>query len=126
TYTTSQTTTSENTWSESTTTTNEVSRVRTLQLLPYTAVDVYDAIKSVENVVTPFIQVLRISGHYKTSGQALTGPELVTQMQFNFVGGIISDINDNYIEVTLRGRAVMDQVFNATTEVNEIPGACDN
>jgi hypothetical protein len=126
TYTTSETTTSENTWSESTTTTDEVSRVRTLELLPYTAVDVYDAIKSVDNVVTPFIQTLRISGNYKKSGQALTGPELVTQMQFNFVSGIISDIEKDYIEVTIRGHAIMDQLFNATTEVNEVPGACDN
>ena len=126
TYTTSQTKTTANTFTESTTTTSEVSRVRTLELLPYTAVEVYDAIKKVDNVITPFIQTIRISGSYKSSGNILTGPELVTQMQFNFVGGVISRIESNFIEVTLRGQATMDEIFDATTEVHEIEGACDN
>ncbi len=126
TYTTSQTKTTENTWSESTTTTDAVSRVRTLALNPYSAVEVYDAIKSVDNVITPFTQVLRITGDYKKNGQALTGPELVTQMRFNLVGGIVTTVADKYIEVTLRGHSTMDELFKAVTEVYEIPGACDN
>ncbi len=126
TYTSSKTSTEENTWTESTTESDAVSRVRTLNLEPYSAVEVYDAIKSVENVITPFTQVLRISGEYKKDGQTLTGAELVTQMQFNFVSGIITTIEDDYIEVTIRGHSVMDELFQAVTEVYDIPGACDN
>ncbi|MGW8315012.1 MAG: ETX/MTX2 family pore-forming toxin [Bacteroidales bacterium] len=123
-YTTSETNTTENTFSESTSVTSEVSRVRTLELQPYTALNVYDAIKSVDNVITPFIQILRITGTYRSTGKELTGQELVTEMAFNLMGGVISDIQSNYIEITIRGQATMDEIFDASTEVHEIEGGC--
>ena len=62
TYTTSSTSTSENNWSQSESQTTEVSRVRTITLQPYTAVQAYDAVKTVENIKLPFTQTLRIRG----------------------------------------------------------------
>ncbi len=124
---TSETTTSENTISESEEYTTEVSRIRTLQVDPYSGVEVYDAIKSIENVITPFVQTVRISGKYKSGAKdALTGPELATQLQFNFVGGIISKIGSDYVDLNIRGQAIMDEIFEATTEVNDLKGVCDN
>ncbi|MBT8307812.1 MAG: hypothetical protein KJN85_12805, partial [Maribacter sp.] len=85
------------------------------------------AIKSVENVITPFIQKLTISGIYKKGNNVpLTGPEIVTLMEFNLFGGIITKVNDDNIEITIRGKAVMAELFEASTDVNELQGVCDN
>ena len=124
-FTTSRTQTSEQTWSRIVSTTEEVSRVRTLTLPPYTAVTVYDAVKTVEDVRVPFTQVLRITGTKKDGGRTLSGPEIRSQMLFNFVGGVIQAVGADYVDVGLRGFAVIDKLFQATTTVTEIEGACD-
>ncbi len=122
--TTSVTAASTNTWSESLTTTTEVSRVRTITLPPYTAVEVYDAVKTIPNVRIPFTQVLRISGTNKDSGQPLTGLEVRSQMMFNFVGGVITAVGDHFVDIGFRGEAVIDQLLHSTTNVIELEGAC--
>jgi hypothetical protein len=124
-FTTSTTQTSEQTWSSTTSTTIEVSRQRTLTLPPYTAVEAYDAVKTIENVRIPFTQVLRISGTRKDGGRALSGQEIRSQMLLNLVGGVIQTVGANYVDIGVRGYAVIDKLFKATTNVTEIPGACD-
>jgi len=124
-FTTSSTTTSENTWSSSKSTTEEVSRVRTITVPPNTAVEAYDAVKTIEHVRVPFTQVLRITGTNKDDGIALTGREIRSQMLFNFVGGVITAVGENYVDISFRGNAIIDQLFEATTNVVELEGACD-
>ena len=127
TYTTSETTTNENTIETSTTITTEVSRVRTLYIPAYTWIEAYDAVKSVDNVVTPFVQKARISGKYKVGNNAeLSGPEILTQMQFNFFEGVINKVESDNIEITIRGEAIMDELFSSSTGVTDVPGGCDN
>lgn len=126
-YTTSETTTSENTVETSTITTTEVSRIRTLFVPAYTWIEAYDAIKSVDNIITPFVQKARISGKYKAgNNDILTGPEILTQMQFNFFEGVISKVESDNIEITVRGEAIMDELFSSSTGVNDIPEGCGN
>ncbi|MEC3908105.1 hypothetical protein VOI54_13825 [Tamlana sp. 2201CG12-4] len=127
TYTSSETTTSENTVETSTTTTTEVSRVRTLNIPAYTWIEAYDAVKSVDNVITPFVQKAKISGKYKIGSNAvLTGPEILTQIQFNFFEGVIHKVEDDNIEITIKGKAIMDELFSSSTGVNDVPGGCSN
>lgn len=125
TYTTSSTSTSENTWSQSQSETVEVSRVRTITLQPYTAVEAYDAVKTVKNIKLPFTQILRIRGNDTQTGAALSGDELVTQMSFNLMSGTITNVAADYIDVAIRGFATMDQLFKASTEVKEIVNGCN-
>jgi hypothetical protein len=84
---------------------------------------VYDAVRTIQNVRVPFTQVLRITATYD-DGSALTGPEIVTQMLFNFVTGVPSAIGDEYVDVSIRGHTLIDQLFEAETNVNELPGVC--
>ncbi len=125
TYTTSETTTTENTLSESTETASEVSRTRELALPPHSAVEVYDAVRTIRNVRIPFSQVLRITATYKSSGAVLTGPEILTQLRFNGVEGVPAEIGANYLDLSLRGQVVVDQMMEAETDAKDIPGACD-
>jgi len=125
TVTTSATAATGRTWSQSQTITTEVSRTRSLTLPPYTAVKAYDAVKTINNVRIPFTQVLRISGRDKDTDIALTGRELRSQMMFNFVGGVITAVEDEYLDITFRGETVIDKLFRSTTNVIEIEGACN-
>jgi hypothetical protein len=124
-FTTSTTSTSEHTWSNTTSTTVDVSRERTISLPPHTAVNAYDAIKTINNVRVPFTQVLRVTGTVKNGGRPLSGEEIRSQLLFNFVGGVIQAVGADYVDVGVRGYAVIDKLFQATTSVNDIPGACD-
>ncbi|MCH7681969.1 ETX/MTX2 family pore-forming toxin [candidate division KSB1 bacterium] len=124
-YTTSQTTSSEKTWSGSESITTEVSRIRTLTLPPFTALEAWDAVKTIRNVRVPFTQVLRITATSKDDGSALSGREIQTLMLFNFVGGVVSRVGADFIDISFRGHATIDQMFESTTNVQEIPGACD-
>ena len=124
-YTYSQTSSHEVTWNDSVETTTEVSRVRTITVPAYTAVDVYDAVKTIDNVTVPFTQQIRISGVDKDTQEPLTGEEIQSQMLFNFVGGLITAVGDTYVDFTLRGIAHIDHAFEATTNVENIDGACD-
>ena len=123
--TTSLTITSESTWSETTSITTEVSRIRTLTLPPFTALEAWDAIKTIRNVRVPFTQVLRITATSKDDGSALSGREIQSQMLFNFVGGVVSTVGADFIDISFRGHTTIDQMFESTTNVQEIPGACD-
>jgi hypothetical protein len=49
---------------------------------------------------------------------------IVTQMRFIFVTGVISDVGTDYVDISLRGYATMDEVFEGTTDVSDIEGAC--
>lgn len=124
-YTTSQTTSTENTMSSTSESSTEVSRSRELALPPHTAVEVYDAVRTISGVRIPFSQVLRISGTYKDDGSPLTGQEILSQMLFNFVTGVPTQIGDSFVDISLRGRMEIDQLLKAQTDANDLPGACD-
>lgn len=123
--TTSATSTSENTISTTTEDTSEVSRTRELQIQPFSGVEVYDAIRIVNNVRIPFTQIIRISGTYKDSGESLTGDEIVSQLLFNLTGGIPSAIGADYVDVGIRGSAIIDQMFEAETGAEQNDDACN-
>lgn len=122
---TSATSTTENKFSDTNGKTSEVSRTRELEIQPFSGVEVYDAIRIVNNVRIPFTQVIRISGTYKNSGVSLTGDEIVSQLLFNLSSGIPSAIGADYVDVSIRGSAVIDQMFEVETGANQINDACN-
>lgn len=123
--TTSATTTTENKLTDTNGQTSEVSRSRELQIQPFSGVEVYDAIRIVKNVRIPFTQIIRISGTYKNTGIPLTGEEIVSQLLFNLTSGIPSGIGSDYVDVSIRGSAVIDQMFEVETGANQIADACN-
>jgi hypothetical protein len=125
TVTTSSTRTTENTISETTQETAEVSRSRELEVPPFSAIEVYDAVRSIENVRIPFTQVLRIRAVSREDGSALSGEDIMTQLVFNFVEGIPSQIGTDFVDVSIRGDVFVDQMFETETNANELTGVCN-
>lgn len=121
--TTSATTTSENTVSNETSETSEVSRVRTLEVPPFSGTEVYDAVRVIKNARVPFTQVIRLTAQY-TNGPALTGDEIMTQLMFNFVTGIPITIGADYVDVGLAGQVDINEMFETETGANDIANAC--
>ena len=114
-----------NTFEESTAVTDEVSRTRVVEMPPFTAVRVSDFVRTIEDVVIPFTQVFRVRGRYRDDDIALSGPEIATQMLFNFFDGVITQVSGDFLDISIRGKAVVDQFFEAETTVIDVPGACD-
>lgn len=124
-FTTSKTTSNENTWSSEKSTTIEVSRIRTLTVPPFTALEVYDAVKTVKNIKVPFTQKLRIRAMDTQNKTTLSGDEIVMQMLFNFVKGVVSNVGSDFIDITFRGNATMTELFLGFTDVNELENGCN-
>lgn len=125
TYTTSTANTTTNTWSETVEETVEVSRTRDVEIPPYTAVEVFDAIQTLNNVKMPFVQRLRVKGTYD-NGVSLTGEEIQSQLLENQFGGAVSSVQDDFVEISIKGTAVINKFFEVESKVNELPNECDN
>jgi hypothetical protein len=125
TYTTSKTETTTNTWEETVEETIEISRVRDVEIPEFTSVEVFDAIQSIDNVKMPFVQKIRVRGYYDGT-EALTGEDISSQLLANQFGGVITNIESDYVEISIRGTARINKFFETESQVNEILGECDN
>lgn len=119
----SQTYGQERVWTDSDEYKVSVSRIRTLEMKPFTAVEVYDAIKSIDNVIIPFTIKTRLSGKF-SDGTSLSGLEISLQLRSNNFSGIVVEVGDNYVVATSRGTAFMDSLFEASSGAYEIPDGC--
>ena len=124
TYTTSETIKTENTETETNQETSEVSFERSLDVPPFTGVEVYDAVRTVENARTPFTQVVRVTASYKNDGVVLSGDEIMTQLKFNFISGVPTEVGQDYVDYSIRGQVGIDQIFEVETGADDIPDAC--
>ncbi|MFW5835739.1 MAG: hypothetical protein ACOCU3_02175, partial [bacterium] len=123
-YTTSETRTTTSYWQESETTEIETSRSRTVQLVPNSAVEVYDAVQSLDNVRIPFTKEFRLEG-VDSDGNEIAGSELQFQLFTSQFEGIVTDIGPDYVDFTVRGTTVVDKMLEVETNVTEVEGACN-
>lgn len=124
-YTTSETKTTSNTFEQTNEKSEEVSRVRDVEIPPFKAVEVFDAIQTLENVKIPFVQKLQVKGKYDGTTQ-LTGDEIASQLLANQFEGVVSEIQSGYVVITVKGTATINNFFKTESEVNELKGYCDN
>ncbi|MGC9341849.1 MAG: hypothetical protein ACP5E3_04040 [Bacteroidales bacterium] len=123
-YTTSETNTTTNYWEESTTTEIEISRERTVELVPNSAIEVYDAIQTLENVRVPFTKSFRLQGE-DGNGNKIKGEDIQFQLFANRFEGVVSFIGEDYVDFTVKGTTLVDRMLEVETKVSEIDGACD-
>ena len=117
-FSTSNTYTTQNTWTEEVQQSREISRTRTITVPPYTKLEIYDILKSIDNVTVPFTQVLRVrSKDRRNNGLPLSGPEIVTQLFSNLVTSAIKKVGEDFVDVTIRGNVKINRVLNAYTTV---------
>ncbi len=123
-YTTSTTTTSTNTWEQTVEETTEISRIRDVQIPAFTSVEVFDAIQVLENVKMPFVQKIRVRGKYNGT-EVLAGEDIVSQLLANQFDGVVSRVDSDYVEISIRGTATINKFFEVESQVNELKGECD-
>ncbi|GMN09442.1 hypothetical protein MTsPCn9_01020 [Croceitalea sp. MTPC9] len=104
----------------------EVSVSREVGVPPGTAIAVADIYQQYQNIRVPFVQKFRIEGTYQENDMPLTGQEILTQFAFNSFTGVVTEVADNHIEVTVRGNTIIDRIIEASTETRDIVDACSN
>lgn len=102
----------------------EVTRSRDVTVPPYSAVTAVDWVRTIRNVTVPWTQRYRFEGRNPVTGLMLSGAEIVSQMRFNRLGGVITDVGPDFIEFTLRGRTTVDDFYQSESVVRDIPNAC--
>lgn len=100
----------------------QVSRARDFMLPPYSAVKIYDLVESYKNIRIPFIQKLRVSG--RMDDKKLTGEEIVWQLLTGQFGGVVTEVGEDHVIISVRGSAVMSNLMKASTNVEEVLNSC--
>lgn len=104
--------------------TTTVSRTRSLEVLPFTVVEVYDAVRVVSGANVPFTQKFRLTAKYEDNNEPLTGEEIMSQLMFNMVSGVPSRITEDYVDISLRGQIGISEMYSTESGANEIPNGC--
>lgn len=68
---------------------------------------------------------LSVRGYYDGT-EALTGEDISSQLLANQFGGVNTNIESDYVEISIRGTAHINKFFETESQVNEILGECDN
>lgn len=118
---TSTTSASEKSMSE----TNTFFSNRTVTVLPGSASLVYDAYQTYSKVKVPYVKRLRFRGNLSETVGSLSGHEIATQLEMTNFTGIITAIGDDYVEATLRGNMVLDNIVDTQTEVRDVEANCN-
>ncbi|PKV51443.1 hypothetical protein ATE84_3528 [Aquimarina sp. MAR_2010_214] len=98
---------------------------RTIEVLPQTAVLVYDAYQTYSNITIPFVQRYRVRGTDTTNNKVLTGNQIVSQFGFNDFDGVITLVGSDFVELTVRGTTKIDNLIETQSEVKEVTTTCD-
>lgn len=103
---------------------NVFSVTRSIEVQPGSAVLVYDAYQTYSNVQMPFIQRFRVRGTDTKDGIALTGEEIKSQFVFSHFNGVITKVESDFVEVTLRGTTTLDNLVDARNDAIEVANDC--
>lgn len=99
--------------------TTTVSVERTATIPAYTSMDAYDAVQTYRNVVVFYVQKIRVSG--KRGSTPLTGDEIVSQLVANEFGGVVTEIGDTYVTISVRGKVNIENLMATQTDVTSRP-----
>tara|TARA_R110000868_G_scaffold4211_1_gene26386 strand:- start:32859 stop:34622 length:1764 start_codon:yes stop_codon:yes gene_type:complete len=100
-----------------------VSIARNITVPEYSAIEVFDAIQTWENIQIPFVQRFIIRGAYGEF--QLTGSEIEAQLIANSFGGVVTEIGSDFLVVSVRGTVNVANYFEFTNNLNDLPGVCN-
>ncbi|EDP70381.1 hypothetical protein FBALC1_06478 [Flavobacteriales bacterium ALC-1] len=104
------------------------SSTRTIEVPPGDAVLVYDTFQVYNNIQIPFVQRYRIRGQFIDGNGDLTlsGEEIMTQFSFtNANNGVITEVEIDYIEFTVRGVNTVKNVIRTTSKAESTEPNCN-
>lgn len=85
---------------------------------------VYDAYQTYSNVKVPYVKRLRLRGTHTESSESLTGSEIATQLNASNFSGVVTNIGSDFVEITIRGNMVLDNIVDTQTEVRDVAVNC--
>lgn len=110
---------------ESVSETNTFFSNRTVTVPPGSASLVYDAYQTYSNVKVPYVKRIRIRGSDTDFFESLSGQEIATQLNMANFSGVVTNIGSDFVEVTINGNMVLDNIVDTQTEVRDVPANCD-
>ncbi|GAB1856864.1 hypothetical protein MHTCC0001_17000 [Flavobacteriaceae bacterium MHTCC 0001] len=99
---------------------------RTIIVPPGSASLVYDVFQIYPNTKVDYAQRFRVKARDKLTGLSMPGVEIKTNFLFTGFNGVITEIGEDYIEVSLKGTAIFDQIFKAESTVTKQDPKCEN
>ncbi|MFP2996635.1 hypothetical protein ABN763_12020 [Spongiivirga sp. MCCC 1A20706] len=108
------------------TTSTEISEERNQSIPGNSALVIADLYQSYTLVKVPIAQRFKIMGVYQKNNESLTGNEIRTQLEFNGFTGVITDIQDDYIEVTIQGIATINDLVEPEKVSRNVETTCAN
>ncbi len=101
---------------------------------PFSKSLVYDSYQFYERVRVPYVKVVSIEGTFGSGNQFLNRAEMETQLKMvGFTGDIVTSDPSNpgsssslFIEVSLKGLMIMDNLVKSITEIQDVPVDCGN
>ena len=106
--------------SESTTFSTE----RSITVPSQRATQVADLYQTYSNIKVPFVKRFRIRGDFQADGSALRGDEILTLFNFNSFSGVATEIGFDYMEVTVRGTNIIENLFDTRTSADNVEPNC--
>ncbi len=98
---------------------------RTVTVLPGTAVLVFDAYQTYSDVKVAYVKRIRLRGNISQTPGSLSGNEIATQLEMTNFSGIITEIGSDYVEVTIRGNMILDNIVETQSEVRDVEANCN-
>ncbi len=104
---------------------------RTVNVLPGTASLVYDAYQTYSNVQIPFVKRFRIKANQldPLNNNALvgtmSGDAIATQLRITNFSGVITSIGSDFVELTVRGTTVLDNIIEIQSDVQNVAANCN-
>lgn len=110
---------------KSTTETNSFFSSRTVSVPSGKASLVYDAYQTYSNVKVPYVKRLRLQGRNPDNGMYLTGADIATQLDNTRFSGTLLEVGSDFVEISIEGFMVMDNIVDTQTEVSDVASNCD-
>ncbi len=110
---------------ESVSETNTFFSNRTVTVPSGSASLVYDAYQTYSDVKVPYVKRLRLRGSHSETSASLTGSEIATQLYITNFSGVVSNIGSDFVEITIRGNMLLDNIVDTQTEVRDVPANCN-
>ena len=99
-----------------------ISEVRTIDIPPYSGMQIYDAAITYDKVSLPFVQKIRITGQYNNT--RVPAEQILSQLLTKPFNGVIIETGRFHVTFTLKGNVSIDQVVEVINEVSEVKDYC--
>lgn len=109
----------------SSTKTVTVSSQRTITVPSKKATVVSDIYQTYTNIEIPYVQRFKVEGSYQGGEGALSGKEILTQLNFNSFSGVVTEVGPSYVTLTVRGTNRIDELIETKTVAEDVPADCN-